>query len=273
MEVNEALAFEKLEALQSYLKELGSLAVGFSGGVDSTFLLKVAHYVLGDKAIAVTCCSRMFSSREQKEADEFCKEEGVRQIVCHVDELTIPGFKENPKDRCYHCKKEIFTRLKKIAHDNGIDYIAEGSNMDDLGDYRPGLKAVEELGVTSPLRTANLYKDEIRFLSKQMGLPTWVKPSFACLASRFVYGEMITPEKLSMVEQAEDYLRESGLMQFRVRIHGNMARIEVLPQDISLFLDESFRSKVYDRLKEIGFDYVTLDLKGYRTGSMNETII
>ncbi|MCQ2516466.1 MAG: ATP-dependent sacrificial sulfur transferase LarE [Saccharofermentans sp.] len=273
MKVSEVVSKEKLQALKDYLKELGSLAVGFSGGVDSTFLLKVAHDVLGEKAIAVTCSSNVFSTREKNEADEFCKKEGIKQIVCNVDALAIPGFEDNPKDRCYHCKKEIFTRIQEVARKNGIEYVAEGSNMDDLGDYRPGLKAVEELGVTSPLRTANLYKDEIRFLSRELNLPTWEKPSFACLASRFVYGEKITSSKLSMVEQAEEYLKAKGLLQFRVRIHGNMARIEVLPENIGLFLDETYRLDIHDKLKAIGFDYVTLDLKGYRTGSMNETII
>lgn len=272
MAINNNLLQEKMIALQEYLKNLGSLAVGFSGGVDSTFLLKVAHDVLGDRAIAVTCCSGTFSSREKNEADEFCQKEGIKQVVCYTDELSIPGFAENPKDRCYHCKKEIFTSIKRLALENDIEYVAEGSNMDDLGDYRPGLRAIEELGVTSPLRTAKLYKEEIRFLSKELGLTTWAKPSFACLASRFVYGEPITREKLSMVEQAEELLREKGLQQFRVRVHGNMARIEVLPQDMPVFLQEDFRLEIHDKLKGIGFDYISLDLKGYRTGSMNETL-
>lgn len=272
MQVNENISKEKLMSLQNYLRKLGSLAVGFSGGVDSTFLLKVAHDVLGNRAIAVTCCSGTFSTREKNEADEFCKKEGIKQVVCYTDELLIPGFADNPKDRCYICKKEIFTQIKKLALENGIEYVAEGSNMDDLGDYRPGLRAIEELGVTSPLRTAKLYKDEIRFLSKELGLPTWSKPSFACLASRFVYGEKITREKLSMVEQAEELLREKGLSQFRVRIHGNMARIEVLPQEMQLFLQEDFRLEIHNKLKNIGFAYVSLDLKGYRIGSMNETL-
>lgn len=272
MEIDENIAKKKLADLRQYLGELGSIAVGFSGGVDSTFLLKVAHDVLKDKAIAITCCSGTFSTMEKSEAEEFCKKEGIEQVMCYTNELLIPGFAENPKDRCYICKKEIFTQIKKLAVGKGIEYVAEGSNMDDLGDYRPGLRAIEELGVVSPLRTAKLYKEEIRFLSRELGLPTWSKPSFACLASRFVYGEKITREKLAMVEQAEELLREKGLSQFRVRIHGNMARIEVLPQDMPMFSQEDFRMEIHDKLKIIGFDYVSLDLQGYRTGSMNEIL-
>lgn len=272
MKVNEMMAQKKLSDLKQYIKELGSLAVGFSGGVDSTFLLKVAHDVLGERAIAITCCSGTFSSREKNEADAFCKKEGILQVVCYTDELLIPEFAENPKDRCYHCKKEIFSNIINLALEHDIEYVAEGSNMDDLGDYRPGLRAISELGVTSPLRSVGLYKDEIRFLSKNMGLLTWSKPSFACLASRFVYGERITKEKLHMVEQAEELLREKGFSQFRVRMHGNLARIEVLPQDMQLLLQEDFRLLIHDKLKKIGFDYISLDLKGYRTGSMNETL-
>ncbi len=263
---------EKKQKLENYLRELGSLAVAFSSGVDSTFLLKVAKDVLGDKAIAVTAKSCSFPGRELDEATAFCEKEGIRQIVIESEELDIDGFRQNPKNRCYICKRELFTKIIRTAQENGIEYVAEGSNMDDNGDYRPGLIAVAELGVKSPLRYAELTKEEIRELSKEMGLPTWDKPSFACLASRFVYGETISEEKLHMVDQAEQLLLDLGFRQVRVRIHGNIARIEVLPEEIGKLTEEPIRTKVYTTLKALGFAYVTMDLSGYRTGSMNETL-
>ncbi len=263
---------EKKQKLENYLRELGSLAVAFSSGVDSTFLLKVAKDVLGDKAIAVTAKSCSFPGRELDEAAAFCEKEGIRQIVIESEELDIDGFRQNPKNRCYICKRELFTKIIRTAAENGIEYVAEGSNMDDNGDYRPGLIAVAELGVKSPLRYAELTKEEIRELSKEMGLPTWDKPSFACLASRFVYGETISEEKLHMVDQAEQLLLDLGFRQVRVRIHGNIARIEVLPEEIGKLTSEPVRTKVYSTLKALGFAYVTMDLSGYRTGSMNETL-
>ena len=263
---------EKKQKLENYLRELGSLAVAFSSGVDSTFLLKVAKDVLGDKAIAVTAKSCSFPGRELDEATAFCEKEGIRQIVIESEELDIDGFRQNPKNRCYICKRELFTKIIRTAAENGIEYVAEGSNMDDNGDYRPGLIAVAELGVKSPLRYAELTKKEIRGLSKEMGLPTWDKPSFACLASRFVYGETISEEKLHMVDQAEQLLLDLGFRQVRVRIHGNIARVEVLPEEIGKLTEEPIRTKVYTTLKALGFAYVTMDLSGYRTGSMNETL-
>lgn len=262
---------EKLEDLRSYLHSLESVAVAFSSGVDSTFLLKVAHDTLGDKAIAITATSCSFPKREADEAADFCKANGIRQIIVKSEELEIPEFRHNPKNRCYLCKKELFSKIILLAKENGIAEVCEGSNMDDNGDYRPGLQAVAELGVKSPLRHCNLYKSEIRELSKEMNLPTWQKQSFACLSSRFVYGEEINEKKLKMVDKAEQFLLEKGFKQLRVRIHGeNLARIEVLPDEMEKLL--LLHSEIVENLKKIGFAYITMDLQGYRTGSMNEVI-
>lgn len=268
---------EKLENLKNYLKELGSVAIAFSSGVDSTFLMKVAHDVLGEKAVAVTAVSCSFPVRELNEAKAFCERENIRQFICESEELDIDGFSKNPKNRCYLCKKELFSKILDIIHKNGIEYVAEGSNMDDNGDYRPGLQAVAELGIKSPLRHVGLYKSEIRELSKNMGLSTWSKPSFACLSSRFVYDETINREKLKMVELAEEYLMQFNLSQVRVRIHGEkesgiIARIELSPDEIEKMMKNEVRNKIYDKFKEIGFDYVSMDMFGYRMGSMNETL-
>lgn len=263
---------EKEEKLKAYLKEAGRIAIAFSGGVDSTYLLKMAHEVLGERAVAVTAISSTFPKREIEEAKLFCEKENIRQIVVYCDEMQIEGFKENPKNRCYICKKALFLQMLDAVKKEGIETIAEGSNMDDLGDYRPGMKAVAELGIVSPLRMAEFYKSEIRECSKALDLPTWEKPSFACLASRFVYGETITKEKLWMVEQAEELLREMGFRQFRVRMHGRMARIEVLPEEFEKLMKKEKREQIVKSFAEYGFSYVTLDLMGYRTGSMNEIL-
>lgn len=269
---------KKYQDLQNYFKTLGSVAVAFSSGVDSTLMLKVAHDVLGDKAVAVTARSHSFPAREKTEAEDFCKKEGIKHIFIDSEEMNIPGFKENPKNRCYLCKHELFEEIIEVAKQHKLAFVCEGSNLDDNGDYRPGLKAIAELGVKSPLRECNLWKSEIRAISKELGLPTWKKQSFACLASRFVYGELITVEKLDMVDKAEQLLLDLGFVQERVRIHsfgngetsGTIARIEIKPEDFSKLLEH--QKKIVNEFKKIGFNYISMDLQGYRTGSMNETL-
>ncbi|MBO7424322.1 MAG: ATP-dependent sacrificial sulfur transferase LarE [Clostridiales bacterium] len=263
---------KKLSDLKSIIKDMGSLAVGFSGGVDSSFLLAVAHEVLGDNAIAVTGSDASVPRRELEEAVKFCGDRGIRHIICTVDPLKEEGYRHNSPDRCYYCKHGIFTEMKKIAEENGIAYLSEGSNTDDIGDYRPGLRAVAELSVRSPLREAGLCKEDIRVLSKAMGLPTWSKPAYACLASRFVYGEEITEEKLHMIDKAEQFLIELGFFEERVRMHGNIARIEVPPKDIAKLASDDIRERIYDEFRKIGFMFVTLDMRGYKMGSMNATL-
>ena len=262
----------KYEKLKSIIKDCGKIAIAFSGGVDSTFLTKVAKDVLGENAVAVTISSILVTDDELKEADDFCKAENIEHLIYNADVLSIPGFEDNPPDRCYICKKAIFTNVKNLVGERGISVIAEGTNVDDDGDYRPGMRAIKELGVRSPLKEAGLTKAEIRELSCMLGLKTWNKPSCACLASRFAYGEVINKDKLDMIYSAECYIRSLGFEQFRVRLQDGIARIELRPADIQKFIENGIKDKVSEKLHALGFKYVSLDLDGYRLGSMNEVL-
>ena len=263
---------DKLIVLRNNIRRMKSVVVAYSGGVDSTFLLKVAHDMLDENAVALTARSYIHPEREFRQAVQFAQKIGAKQVVIDSEELGIEGFSDNPPNRCYLCKKALFSKIKDWARQNDIQHVADGSNVDDLGDYRPGTQAAKELGVVSPLPEAGLNKDEIRILSKELGLPTWDKPAFACLASRFPYGQRITREKLQQVDQGEQFLLDLGFRQVRVRHHGDGARLEVSAEERSKFFDTALMDKVYEQFARFGFTYVSLDLKGYRTGSMNEVI-
>ncbi len=262
----------KLRNLENILHKMGGVVVAFSGGVDSTFLLKVARDVLGENVFAVTAQSPTFPNDELKHAIKLARKLRVNYRLIQSDELANTEFISNPVNRCYYCKKELFSKLLEVARERNIPWVADGSNKDDARDYRPGTQAIKELGIRRPLMEADLHKGEIRVLSRKMNLPTCDKPSLACLASRLPYGETITIEKLKKIEQAEKFLWGLGFKQVRVRHHNNSARIEVLPEEISRLLENKIRARVVSKLKQLGYQYVTLDLQGYRTGSMNETL-
>lgn len=262
----------KFNKLKESIKAFESAVIAYSGGVDSTFLLKVAHDVLGDNVIAVTAKSSTYPEREFNEAKKLAEKIGAKHIVIVSEELDIEGFSKNPTNRCYYCKKELFTKINEIAKKNNINYVLDGSNLDDVGDYRPGMIAAKELGVLSPLKLSELTKNDIRLLSKTLGLPTWDKPSFACLSSRVPYGSEITIPKLNMIDRAEQFLLDIGFRQVRVRHHGDIARIEVAAEEREKIFSIELMDKISGKLKSIGFKYVTFDLTGYRTGSMNEVI-
>lgn len=263
---------QKYNNLKRLLRKMGRVLVAFSGGVDSTFLLKVAQDVLGEDVLAVIASSATYPQREREEALKLAAELNVRYKVIETHELDNPDFSRNPPQRCYYCKKELFSKLKGIAQSEGIPYVLDGSNYEDTEDFRPGLEAVDELGVRSPLKEVGLVKSEIRQLSLKLGLPTWQKPSFACLSSRFPYYTEIDPRSLKQIDRAEEYLRKLGFSQFRVRHHDQIARIEIAQQDFSKLLEKGMKEKIIQNFKKWGYVYITLDLEGYRSGSMNEPL-
>jgi uncharacterized protein len=264
---------EKFARLKEIFLSMGKVVVAYSGGVDSTLLLRAAKESLGeDHVVAVIGLSPLYPDRELAGAKRMAQEMGVKHILIESNELEIDGFSKNPSNRCYFCKKGLFEEMKNLARKEAISYVVEGSTLDDEKDHRPGRRAIEELGIRSPLQEARFTKEDVRGLSRALGLSTWDKPSFACLASRFPYGEEITAEGLRMVGEAEDFLFSLGFKQVRVRHYQSLARIEVYPEEMSRLMDGSLREKVVNRLKRIGYRYVTLDLQGFRSGSMNEVL-
>ena len=265
-------AKQRMENLINRLVDLDSLLVAFSGGVDSAFLLVMARQALGEKVVAATASSIIHPARETTEAKDFARERGISHIVFPSEELSISGFVANSPDRCYLCKKSLFEKIFEIAREKGIKHVAHGANLDDLADYRPGFRAAKEAGVIAPLIDAQLGKEEIRFLSKEMGLSTWDKPAMPCLATRFPYGSPITEENLKMIEDAESFLVELGFKVVRVRHHGSVARVEVGRSEMENIMGEGLGKAIVAEFRKIGFEHVALDLEGYVSGSLNRAI-
>ena len=265
-------AHEKLEKVRLRLLDLESVLIAYSGGVDSTFLLKVAHDTLNSKAVALTAISPTYPPEEIEEAKRLCNKIGIKQILADSNEMNEPNFASNPPDRCYYCKTELFDICVEKAKEEGLSYILDGTNADDEIDYRPGRKAAKEHSILSPLKEAGFTKQEIRELSREMGIDTWDKPSFACLSSRFPYGTEITDGRLRIIGDAERFLKTLGFRIFRVRYHDKIARLELGEEDFRKILDLSTKRAIADKFKSLGFTYVTLDIEGYRQGSMNEAL-
>ena len=260
----------KHDRLLDLLRGYGSCAVAFSGGLDSTVLAKAAQLALGERAVAVSGASASMAGGELNEAAELARQIGIRHEVVETGELSIAAYRANQADRCYHCKTELFAQVDQVAKRLGVAVVVDGSNRDDLGDYRPGRKAAGEKNVKSPLTECGFSKAEIRQLAAAWGLPIWDKPATPCLSSRIAYGEPVTPERLAMIDQAERFLRDHGFQPLRVRYHkGDVARIEVAVEQLPKFADDEFRRQVIEHLKSLGFKYVALDLEGFRSGSMN----